>query len=940
MKRFFSLLLVISFSCILAFGQGFNPQAPMQLDKNVRYGKLDNGLTYYIRHNEKPAQRAEFFIVTNVGAIQETKAQDGLAHFLEHMCLNGTKNFPGKGIISYMESIGAKFGENINASTGVQVTQYMLNNIPLKREGIIDTSLLILHDYAAYVTNDPKEIDAERGVIIEEWRTRRDVSQRMRESAMNAIFTGSKYATCNIIGTKENLQNFKPEELVSFYKTWYKPNNQAIIVVGDVDVDKIEAKIKNVFSELSNGDGAKAKDVIKIPENQEPIVSIFTDKEYPNTDVSILYKSETMPKEYKALGIGLMQDLMKDLISLMINERLSDISKQPNAPFLQAGAGFGEFCATMEAFSSDVQTKDGEGIKGFTALMTEIEKAKRYGFTAAEFDRAKTNLLKGYDVNAENASGRMNAQWVNDCIKHFTDNQPYLDPSYLNEQVKSCLGMFNVDVINKVFPQIITDNNIVILYNSPAREGLAVPTEKDFTDVLAAVKEAKIEAPKNEAVNEPLMDASALKGSKVKKEAKGEFGSTVLTLANGIQIYIKPTDFKKDEVMMKISAKGGSSILPDEDMMSVSRSVFNQIYLSNAGVSKFPKAKLDKILTGKSLNVTPNIGSLTQGVTANGSPKDLETMLQLIYLYYTQPRFNAEEFDVTFNQIKSVLPNMEKQPTVIFQTQMQKTIFKNKVRTPVFTSENLKLVDIKKIESAYKQLFSDAAGAKMIISGNVDINVIKPLLEKYIGSLPVKSKNGKMWRDDNTGFARGQVKNDFQVEMETPKTTVLYLYDGDMKYNLENTIFMEAYTNILDMLYTKTIREDEGGTYGVGVEGDIMQLPKEEFYLLFSFDTDPAKAEKLVSIAMKGLKENAENGINPEYFDKAKKNLLKAFPEKQITNKYWLNVMNEYYMYGFDSHSAYMDTVEKCMTPENMQNFAKHLISQGNLIEVVMSPKN
>ena len=938
MKKILTIIAVLSLSVITAFGQGFNPQAKLELDKNVRYGKLDNGLTYYIRHNAKPAQRAEFYIVTNVGAIQETPAQDGLAHFLEHMCLNGTKNFPGKGIISYMESIGAKFGENINASTGVEVTQYMLNNIPVIREGIIDTSLLILHDYAAYVTNDPKEIDNERGVILEERRTRNTSSWRMREYAMKALFKGSKYANCSIIGSQENLETFKPEELVSFYKTWYRPDMQAIIVVGDIDVDKIEGKIKNIFSELPKAENPKAKDIIKVPDNKEPIVSIFTDKEWAYTNIDIVYKSETMPDVYNELGLYVMKNIISALVSNMMNERLNDISKQPNAPFLSASVGVNEFSSTMEAFSADVVTKDGEALPGFKALMTEIERAKRYGFTQAEYDRAKANILKQYEVNAENASGRVNSQFIREYIYHFTGNEPYLDPEYLYNQVKSCFDVLNLNMINGMFPKLITEENRVILFNSPEKEGLAIPTEKELIDVVESVKDADIKAPVSEEVNEPLLDAALLKGSKVKKESAGKFDTKILTLSNGIQIFIKPTDFKKDEVKMETVCGGGYSIISNELMPSIYGPTFDEIYLSNAGISKFPEAKLTKMLTGKSVNVSPFISGKEQGIKASGSPKDFETMLQLMYLYYTDPRFDKSEFDVTFNQIKAILPNMEKQPNSIFQSRMQKSIYKDTLRQPVFSSSLLEKVNIENIEKAYRQLFSDAAGMKVFITGNVNIDEIKPLLEKYIGSLPIKSKKGIKCNADNSGFKRGGGSNVFDVEMQTPKTSVLYLFDGDMNKTLENDILMSAYTTILRMLYTKTIREDEGGTYGVGVQGGVRRFPIQEFYLLFVFDTEYAKSKKLIDIALKGMSEMAENGVNEEYFNKAKENLIKAFPENHISNSYWNGVVYDYYVNNYDKDSDYIETVNKVMTLENMKEFAKKMYNKENQIEVIMNP--
>ena len=934
MKRFFLVLLTMALA-VGAYAQGFNPQEPIVNDPSVKVGKLENGLTYYIKHNEKPAQRAEFYIVTNVGAIQETPDQNGLAHFLEHMCFNGTKNFPGKGILSYMESIGAKFGENINAGTGVEITSYMLNNIPLKREGIIDSSLLILHDYAAFVTNDPKEIDAERGVIIEEWRTRRDVNQRMREAFMATVFAGSKYATCNIIGTKENLETFKPESLVNFYKTWYRPDMQAIIVVGDVDVESIEAKIKRIFADLPVTESPKAKEVIKIPDNKELLYGSFVDKECASTEVTMLWKSEPMPDAMNQLKVSVMNDALKSLISQMMNERFKDISKQPNAPFMDAYAGFSRFCATMEALLLSVSAKEGEGLSAFKAASLEMEKAKRYGFTDAEFERAKTNLLKRLENAAENADGRMNGQWVRSYIAHFQHNNAFPTPAQNYEDFKAFLNLINVKVINQLFPKLLTDENQVIIFNAPEKEGFTAPTAEDFKATLAAVAEAEIEAPAVEEANEPLMDASTLPGSRIVQRESEKFGTTKLTLENGIEIYIKPTDFKKDEVIMEIKTEGGYSILPD-NLLPCSTGMGLKIYLANSGLANFTESKLDKMLTGKVVNITPFINNDSQGVSASGSPKDFETMLQLAYLIYRAPRFNKDEYEVTLNNYKNEFPNMEKQPNFQFQLAYQRALFSK--RNPVMTSELLNTLKIEDVEDVFRRLFSNAAGTKVYIVGNVDIPTIAPLLDKYIGSLPVDNNNALKAVNDRSGFNMHSVENIFEVPMATPKVSIFQSFTGSkLKYNLENQILMTAFNNILDIVYTKSIREDEGGTYGVGTQGIITNAPSDQFVSLIAFDTDAERYEKLLGIAMKGMQDLAENGPSDETFNKVKENLIKAHPEKLIRNSYWKSIMSEYFGSGIDMSTDYIETVNKSLTKENIRKIAKTITSSHKQL-VIMKP--
>ena len=932
------LFLLLSFICVcsLSFAQ-INPQAPMELDKAVKMGKLENGLTYYIRHNQKPAQRADFYIVTNVGAVQETPDQDGLAHFLEHMCLNGSKHFPGKGIISYMESIGCAFGANINASTGFEQTMYMLNNVPVTREGIVDSSLLILFDYSAFVTLDPKEIDAERGVILEEKRTRDNYSWRQMLALRKALFQGSKMENTSIIGSEENLKNFKPESLVNFYKTWYRPDMQAIIVVGDIDVDKVEQKIKDLFGQLPKAENPKQKEPIVVPGNATPIVSIFTDKELTTSGVQIYFKSPAIPAQYKGTGMVFMNELVEDLIGDIINERLSDISRQPDAPFMYASAGYGDLSYDLRAFTGSVASKDGETLKAFNALMVELERVKKYGFTDDEIQRAKTNMLKGYERAMQNAASRQSPALVYPLISHFTEGEPYLDPAYRYEQAQMYLSMIPSQMLSMAATQLYGDKDIVIVHISPEKEGLVTPTKEQILEILANVKKQEIKPMESAVSNEPLMDPSVLKGSPVATTKSGEFGTTVWVLDNGMEIYVKPTDYKKDEVLIKTVALGGKSILPTEVLPSVENNSFS-IYQSNAGLGKFSESQLEKMLTGKSVSASPYIGNLEHGVSASSSPNDLETVFQLIYMYYTQPRFEAKDYEVGLKQLQAVLPNMMTNPDFIYQIELQKAVYGDSPRRPSVSLEWLGQLNIESIKKAYTMLMADNAALKVYITGNVNMETLKPLVVKYIGSLPILTKKGTAWEDENISKPKGKVDKELKVKMQTPKTTVGIIYTGTMAKTMENNIKMSLLNGVMDQLYTKTIREDEGGTYGVGVMGAVTGEPKEEFMLLINFDTDVTKAAKLISLAKEGLKGIAQNGPNAEYLAKTKENLIKGFPEKQINNSYWHSLVYNYYSYNRDNHTNYIETVNKVATVESIQKFVQEILSQGNELNLIMNP--
>ncbi|MFB0974234.1 MAG: pitrilysin family protein, partial [Bacteroidales bacterium] len=499
MKRFLTLAAAL-FATVFAFAQ-VNPQGLLEKDPEVRSGVLDNGMTFYIRHNDKPANRAEFYFLSKEGAIQETPAQAGLAHFQEHMCLNGSKNFPGKGIINYLQTIGASFGGNINASTGVERTQYMFNNIPLVRPGVVDTCLLMIHDYSGYVTNDPKEIDDERGVIREELRTRRDASWRTFEKSLPFMYKGSKYATCNVIGTDDNLMNFPYHELQDFYAKWYRPDLQAVVVVGDVNVDEVEAKIRKIFGDIPARTEPNPKVMFQIPGNQEPIVGVVTDPENSQTSFTVLYKTDPLPREYKVYGISFLTDMMEDLINSMLGERLDDLSKSADAPFLGAEAGIGEFTQTRDAVFGNIATNNGAdaALKGLYAFLTEMKKAKQYGFTDAEFQRAKTNMLKNYESAAKNAESRQNAQFIEGISDEFFNNKPFMTPEYELEQAKGYLSMLDAATLGKVFASM-PDSNLVVVLSAPEKAGIVNPTEAQILETITAAQNATVAAPVEEAV--------------------------------------------------------------------------------------------------------------------------------------------------------------------------------------------------------------------------------------------------------------------------------------------------------------------------------------------------------------------------------------------------------------------------------------------------------
>ena len=930
MKRLFIFIAAI-FAAAMAFGQ-----TPLPNDPAVRTGKLENGMTYYIRHNDQPAQRAEFYLATDVGAFQEDDDQDGLAHFLEHMCFNGTKNFPGKSLLEWLQSIGAEFGRNINASTGFEQTQYMLNNIPVVRESILDSCLLVLHDYSHFVTNDPAEIDAERGVILEEKRTRNDASWRLFEKSLPYYYGDTPYSRRTLIGGEEQLKTFKYESLTRFYETWCRPDLQAVIVVGDVDVDQVENKIKTIFADIPAAENPQPKVLHKIPDNVEPIIGILTDPEMTSSSIEVMWKSEPMPKEYMNTDIAFMTDLIKMYVRLIMSERFTDITSQPDAPFLGGSFYISSLCNSCDATTGSVSFKEGDAINAFTAFMIELEKMKRFGFTEGEVQRAKDNIISSYERRVEAAPTRKNSEFVYPLLYNFYDNEPYMEPEMELQLVQMVCAQLNAAVLSQVAAQLLTDENMVILYNGPEKAGLVNPTEEEIKSVLAAVKNAEIAANVEENLNEPFISGE-LKGSKVKKEGQTIYGATEWTLKNGVKVVVLPTQYKQDQILFNISMNGGMSLVSTEDKVSFEDNIW-ALFQSNAGISKFSGTQVPKMLAGKNLSVTPYIGGTKHGVSGSSTPKDFETALQIAYLYFADPRFDEKEYETGIQQIKAILPNIANNPDFIFQNEMNKILYGGNPRVVQLNDETLAKANLATIERVYRELFKDAAGATLRIVGNVNPAEIKPLVEKYIGSIAKGKKADQVNKDNTLSIVKGKIDESVKIAMETPKSTVLQVYTAYMPIDTKTEVALEVANYVLDMIYTKTIREEEGGTYGVGTAMVGQREPEERVVIQVSFDTNPEQAPKLRELALKGLKELAENGPELEKFNMAIENFKKNIPETRISNSYWMSNISEYLDHGYDYDAEYEAAVNS-VTPEDVKAVLQAVLAQNNLIEITSAPK-
>lgn len=921
---------------LIAFAFAGFAQMPLPTDPNVRIGKLDNGLTYYIRHNEKPAQRAEFYIAQKVGAILEEENQRGLAHFLEHMCFNGTKNYPGKSMLNYLEGRGVKFGTNVNAYTGVEQTVYLLTNVPTTYSGLIDSCLLVLHDWSSFVALEDEEIDAERGVILEELRTRNNASQRMMEATLQDIYPNSPYATRLPGGLPEVVANFEYKTLRDYYHKWYRPDLQGIIVVGDINVDDIEARIKRIFSDIPAPINPAERTRFEVADNQEPIISIHSDKEAVGYQIRVFNKQDVVPNEYKSDISYTIQQTVLNLISSMYIDRMNEISHNPNAPFSAAYGYYGNFYIsdTKDAWTGYAAPKTSNDVMtSLAVLLRENNRMKQFGFTVSEYERAKANMMKDIETAYQERANEKHEKYVDECLNHFLQNEPMpgIETEYALAQ--QLMPNIPVEAINQFAAQLVADTNLVIVINVPEVEGESIPTKEEVLQLIASVNAEKLEAYAEEVSDEPLIAQLPKAGKVVKEKAIPEFEATEWTLKNGMRIIYKQTKFKEDEIRMNAYSWGGTSVVDNSDF--VSWKMLPEV-IDLGGVGNFDEVALRKKLAGKDVRVSPFISQDFEGMTGKCSVKDLETMMQLVYLYFTAPRADKDAFDRFVTSTKAQLQNLENNPMMTFQDSLTATLYDY---NPL--SRSLKAADIDKINydwamKTYKERFADPNNFTFCFVGNIDVETFRPLVEQYLGSLK-KKKNNETWKDLKLDFSNKNRVCNYERDMETPKSTVYLVYNGAMDYTLENDIYMEVLGQILDIVYTEEIREKEGGTYGVSSFGMIQPRPVGNFYMLIGFDTNKESYEKLKGIAYREIENIAKVGPRPADLQKVKEYMLKDREEKLAENGFWMSSIIEKDRNGINNIANYNEIINS-ITVESMAQFTAKVIGQYKK-EIIQSNK-
>ena len=908
-------------------------------DPAVRVGRLDNGLTYYLRHNAKEAGLADFYIAQRVGSILEEPRQRGLAHFLEHMAFNGTKHFPGKdgklGIVPWCETIGVKFGANLNAYTSVDQTVYHIGSAPLKREGILDSCLLVLNDWSHYILLEDKEIDKERGVIHEEWRTRRAgmAMQRLMEDAMPTIYKGSKYEDCLPIGSMDIVDHFPYQDLRDYYQKWYRPDLQAIVVVGDIDVNQVEQKIKTLFSPIPKAVNPAERVYYPVPDNDKMIVTIQKDKEQPIVMAHVYMKRDATPDNQKNNEQYVRADYVDGLIGSMLNVRLSELRQLPNPPFMSAtGRGSTFFVSrTKEAFSMSVSCKQDNILGGLAAAVAEAERVRQHGFTQSELARAKKLALTAAERHYKERNDRRNSYFVNQCVNHFLTSEPLTSEEFDLQMTQKLDREVTLDEVNRAARELITDKNQVCVLYAPDKESVALPTEAQLEQTVLKAQQQQYEPYVEQKLADQLI-SKLPKPGKIVIEKPYKHGFTELTLSNGMKVYARTTDFTADQVQFKMRADGGTSLYGDEDIPNFS---LISSSITDAGVGDFDAMTLRKMLTGKAVRVAPSVGSRGQSISGSGSVKDIKTMFELAWLYFTQPRRDTTAFNSLINRTRSFLSNRNASPKVDYNDSIRAILYGHHPRMEPVTQQVIDKADYDRIFQIYKERFSDAANFKTVIIGNYDEQQLRQMLCQYLATLPATNKH------EQTNYSRvpqivgGEKVVKFSKPQATPLANVSIYLTADVPFTPQSDLELDFLKRCLSIAYTDSVREEKGGTYGVSVDFDLDKDDRPNATMKISYNADPSRYDELNPIIYQQLKNIADHGPAATSMQKVKEYLTKQYAQAAITNDYWSYIIWHELDDDVDFDRDYCRMFND-MTAANVQRMAQQLLAAKRCIEVTM----
>ena len=912
---------------------------PIEQDPAVRTGKLDNGLTYYVMRNNYPEHRVNFYIAQRVGSLQEEESQRGLAHFLEHMAFNGTVNFPGNGVIDYTRTLGVEFGRDLNAYTSIDQTVYNINDVPSTRVEALDSCLLILKDWSNGLLLEGEEIDKERGVIHEEWRLRLSPAQRMFERNLEALYPGSKYGKRMPIGLMSVVDGFKHQELRDYYHKWYRPDNQAIIVVGDIDVDRTEAKIKELFAPIPlQANAAQVVDV-EVPDNAEPIIVIDKDKEQQYSLVEVMFKHDPIPDEIKGDQMYMMMQYGNRMVSSMLNARLRERAQEPDCPFLQASAGDGNyiFSKTKDCFEITALPKPGQTEAALQAALTEAIRAAKFGFTATEYARARDEYLSQVEDTYNNRDKINNDRFGRAMASNYLEHEPITSAEYDYKFLSTYAPMLPVDLPNQLISAYVSmnDSNLVVLNFNQEIEGAVYPTAASLKGAIDAARTADIEPYVDNVKDEPLISQLPTPGRIVSEKAGDKFGYTELTLSNGVKVILKKTDYKADEVKMLAESRGGSSLYGKEDWANLE---LLDAVVSYSGRGNFDHNELQKAMAGKQAEADLSVTTSYERINGSSTLKDLETMFQLNYLLMTDIRKDEKATNLLLGQLETILKNQMLQPEAVFADSVNVILNNHSWRDRTFKAEYIKDVNIDRTLEIARERMANAADFTFYFIGSFDEAKIRELICQYIATLPADPSKHEKWVNVMER-PTGHNVTTFKHKSETPKAIArMYWYNTALPYNLENRIAASAAGQVLEKIYLQKIREDAGAAYTTTAAGYAQRVGDKTFTTIMgATPMKPEKADEAVAI-MRAEVNSVAASVDPATLKDIKELMLKDHAGNVKENEHWLNVISSYVENGIDMETDYVKTVNE-LTPEKVAAFVRDkILASGNSIEVVMLP--
>jgi zinc protease len=930
MKHIFAslILALISFS---GFSQSYNLADPIPMDPAIHTGVLGNGMTYYIRHNENPKARASFYICQNVGALLEDDKQNGLAHFLEHMAFNGTKHFPGKNLLNVLEQNGVKFGKDVNAYTTKNETVYNMSNVPVANNNLVDTCLLILSDWSHNLSLTTEEINAERGVISEEWRTRRNSQFRIQQKLAPALFNGSKYAERDVIGNLDVIKNFDPAEIRAFYHDWYRTDLQAIAIVGDVDVDQVEAKVKSLFSAIPAVENPKARPFTEIPDNEKPLFTVVTDKDSKSASVSLVVRR--LEKVHNTLG-NVRDGYLQACFNNLIAARLKEIVQKGNVPYTGGNIKIASMERGYPALSINAGAKNGEEAAAFEGVYSELHRVIQHGFTQTEFDRVISKMLANLDNSYKQRDLVANDAYCNSLKTAFLNQSGLAEAEFSYKIIGEMIRSFTLDEVGSLASKWLSPNNRVYYIVGPV--SWKHLTEDQLLAVVNKVEKANLEKYIDVVPEGELLDGFEPEGGEIVSEKRNKlFGDVEWTLSNGTKVIFKPVKNDTEIVALSGYSTGGASLYSAKDLPNV---VNVPDFVNTYGIGNYNSTGYKKIMSGNTAACVIGIDSYEEEISASAAAKDLETMFQLVFMRFENPRFDRDVYEKRMKENYDRLKQNGGKSTSIMKDTLESILMNSHPRMRRFGKSYLEDMSFERMEEIYRERFADASDFTFILVGNSDEESIKPLVAKYLGSIKDIDRK-ENWVDHHVDFPKGKQQKDIVIPMSSYKSSVVLRYNTDADFSRKNVIYQSILGSILTLRFTEIIREKEGGTYGVQVKPGVARLPKGQMSMAINFDCDPEKAKYLRSLVFKEL-ENIQKNVTQEDLNKVVLNLKKNKEQTREDVKYWMGVLGSYYKYQENKlDPAYFDELVNKVTSADIEKAARKFFKKADVVDVIFYPK-